>query len=127
MLDVPELKKETVHMVKPKRISVSSKRQITIPKEFYDSLNISDEVMCRVVDGELVIRPIGEEVDFSKFILQDLINEGYEAGNELLQEFSRRKSQIRPALNQMIVESRDNKTYSNTEDFFSELDEDENE
>lgn len=114
-------------MVKPKRTSVSSKRQITIPKEFYGSLNISDEVMCRVVDVELVIRPIGEEVDFSEFILQDLLNEGYEAGDELFQEFSRRKSQIRPALNQMIVESRDHKTYSNAEDFFSELDEDENE
>lgn len=113
--------------MKPKRISVSSKRQITIPKEFYDSLNISDEVMCRVVDGELVIKPIGEDVDFSEFILSDLINEGDEAGDELLREFSYRKSQIRPALHQMIAESRDNKTYSNVEDFFNELDEDENE
>lgn len=127
MLDVLGLEKGTAHMVKPKRISVSSKRQITIPKEFYDSLNISDEVLCRVVDGNLVIKPIGENVDFSEFILSDLINEGYEAGDELLREFSYRKSQIRPALNEMISESRDNKIYDHAEDFFNELDEVENE
>lgn len=127
MLNVLESKKETVHMVKPKRISVSSKRQITIPKEFYDDLKISDEVLCQVVDGELLIKPVGEDVDFSQFILRDLINEGYEAGDELLQEFSYRKSQIKPAIKQMISESRDNKIYSNAEDFFNELDEDENE
>jgi bifunctional DNA-binding transcriptional regulator/antitoxin component of YhaV-PrlF toxin-antitoxin module len=126
MKNVRELEKEIVHMVKPKRISVSSKRQITIPKEYYEDLQISEEVLCQVIDGALVIKPVGEEVDFSQYILRDLINEGYE-GEELLHEFSNRKSQIRPAIKRMITESRDNKVYSNTEDFFNELDEDEDE
>ncbi|EIJ80578.1 hypothetical protein PB1_09462 [Bacillus methanolicus PB1] len=121
MGNVLELKKETVRMVKPKRISVSSKRQITIPKEFYDELKINDEVLCQIIDGALVIKPVEEDVDFSEFILRDLINEGYE-GEELLQEFAYRKSQIRPALQQLIAENRDHQIYSNTEDFFNELD-----
>lgn len=111
-------------MGKPKRISVSSKRQITIPKEFYDKLNIGNEVICEVVDGELIIKPIEENVDFSQFILRELISEGYEAGDGLVEEFARRKSQMNPALHQMITEERDHKTYSNTDTFFNELDED---
>lgn len=127
MGNVLELEKETGRMGKPKRISVSSKRQITIPKEFYESLNISEEVLCQVVDGALIIKPVQEEVDFSEFILRDLVNEGYQ-GEELLHEFTHRKSQIRPALSQMIAENRDHIVYSNTEDYFNHLmDEEEDE
>lgn len=122
MLDVSKSKKEFLRVVKPKRISVSSKRQITIPKEFYDQLNITDEVMCQVIDGELIIKPIEENVDFSQFILRELISEGYAAGEELLQEFARRKSGMNSAVQQMITEERDHKVYSSTEDFFNELD-----
>ncbi|GIN93273.1 hypothetical protein J22TS1_43240 [Siminovitchia terrae] len=124
MLNVLELEKEKVHMVQPKRISVSRKRQITIPKQFYEDLQIHDEVLCEVIDGALVIKPIGEDVDFSQYVLRDLINEGY-TGEALVEEFIFRKTQIRPAIKRMIAESRDHKTYSNTEDFFNELDEDE--
>lgn len=120
MGNVLELEKETGRMGKPKRISVSSKRQITIPKEFYENLNISEEVLCQVVDGALIIKPVQEEVDFSEFILRDLVNEGYQ-GEELLNEFTNRKSQIRPALSQMIAENRDHIVYSNTEDYFNHL------
>lgn len=127
MGNVLELEKETGRMGKPKRISVSSKRQITIPKEFYESLKISEEVLCQVVDGALIIKPVQEEVDFSEFILRDLVNEGYQ-GEELLHEFTHRKSQIRPALSQMIAENRDHIVYSNTEDYFNHLmDEEEDE
>lgn len=127
MGNVLELEKEMGRMGKPKRISVSSKRQITIPKEFYENLNISEEVLCEVVDGALIIKPVQEVVDFSEFILRDLVNEGYQ-GEELLHEFTHRKSQIRPALSQMIAENRDHIVYSNTEDYFNHLlDEEEDE
>lgn len=125
MLDISEVEKGSVHLMKPKRISVSSKRQITIPKEFYDELKIVDEVICQVIDGELVIKPVAETIDFSHLILRELINEGYEAGEELLQEFAYRKSAMKPALQEMITSERNHKVYSSTEDFFKEL-EDEN-
>ena len=69
-------------------------------------------------------KPINEEVDFSPYILRDLIKEGYEK-EELVQEFTMRKSKIKSALHYMIAESRDGIFYSNTEDLFRELDEDE--
>lgn len=105
----------------PKKISVSAKRQITIPKEFYDQLQIKDEVLCEVLDGSLVIKPVGEEVDFSEYILRDLIREGYESGEKMLQEFAFRKSQIKPAVQKLIAQSRDNKVYSSTDDLFEDL------
>lgn len=104
-----------------KRISVSQRRQMTIPKEFYDELGIGNEVLCQMVDGSLIIKPIKTDGDFSEDILNDLIKEGYEAGEELLKEFAYRKSQLNPALHKMIDETRDYKTYSNVDEFFDEL------
>lgn len=41
-----------------KIISVSKKRQITIPIEFYKHLNMGDKVECSLEDGAIVIRPL---------------------------------------------------------------------
>lgn len=69
-------------------------------------------------------KPINEEVDFSPYILRELLKESFEK-EALVQEFTMRKSKIKSALNYMIAESRDGITYTNTEDLFRELDEDE--
>lgn len=92
---------------KSKRISVSSKRQISIPKEFFDFLEIGDEVMIELTNNELIIKPIQQETtgEFAQYILKDLIKEGYE-GENLYNEFTYRQSQIRPALMKMIEEER---------------------
>lgn len=105
---VPDRKKKSV-----RRISVSSKKQITIPKDFYDALGIGDEVLIELADNKLIIRPIREDhVDFSDLILKDLINEGY-TGEELYEAFKYRKSQLSPALEKMISEERPKaKTYT---------------
>ncbi len=112
-----------------KKISVSAKRQMTIPKQFYDELQIADEVTCQVIDGALVIKPVPEPLDFSEFILNDLVKEGYE-GEELVKEFTYRKSQINEALHKMVEDAKndDYKTYSSPEELIDSLnDEDEDE
>jgi len=108
MDNVPDRKKKFV-----RRISVSSKKQITIPKDFYDALGIGDEVLIELAENKLIIRPIREDhVDFSDLILKDLINEGY-TGEELYEAFKYRKSQLSPALEKMISEERPKaKTYT---------------
>lgn len=99
---------------KAKRVSVSSKRQISIPKEFFDELEIEKEIIMELRGNQLVIKPIHEaDDDFSSDILKDLIEEGY-GGEELLREFKHRKSQLRPALNQLVNETM--KTGSKTVD-----------
>lgn len=40
----------------------------------------------------------------------------------MVKEFTYRKSQIKPALEQLIAESRDGKVYTSTEDFFKDID-----
>lgn len=91
---------------KRKRIAVSSKRQISIPKEFFDSLEIGKEVTIELEGSAMIVRPIHDSSDdFSEFILKDLIAEGYE-GEQLVAEFTHRKSQIKPALSHMLAEER---------------------
>ena len=41
-----------------KTISVSKKRQITIPLQFYKHLDLDNEVECSLEDGAIVIRPV---------------------------------------------------------------------
>ena len=84
--------------VKPKKISVSQKRQITIPKEFFDALNIGDEIECYIEDNCIVIKPVVENSlnDFSEFILQDIIKEGFK-GNDILKEFKKRRKKLESA------------------------------
>lgn len=108
---VKTLERERVAMNNPhsdrhkrKRIAVSSKRQISIPKEFFDSLGVGDEVTIELEGNRMIVSPIHESFDdFSEFILKDLVAEGYK-GEELINEFTNRKSQIKPALSRMIAE-----------------------
>ena len=121
-MKVLEMEKRTM---KTKRISVSSKRQITIPLEYCKSLKIEDEVECIMKDGSIIIRPIisNSKENFSDLILEDLIKEGYE-GKKLLEEFKRRKENIKYAIEDMKEQANkvaeDIETYSTIEDVFKE-------
>ncbi len=88
-----------------KRISVSKKRQITIPVEFYNSLGIEKEVICYVQNNAVVIRPAREEGgEFDEEILADLISRGL-SGQELLDRFKEERRNIRPAVERLIDEA----------------------
>lgn len=90
---------------KLKYASVSSKRQISIPKEFYDSLGIKDEVTMELLNNRIVIKPVKDHSDdYSEEILSDLLQEGYDK-SEILEEFKRRKKKIRPSINRLIEET----------------------
>ncbi|PWA08407.1 hypothetical protein DCC39_15010 [Pueribacillus theae] len=102
---------------KAKHIRVSEKRQITIPKSFYDTLGIGSEVVCELRGNEIVLKPLPQAVDFSTEILEELIREGYE-GETLLSEFQKRKQQIRPAVERLVEEAKEiaKKTIENDDD-----------
>ena len=111
--------------MKPKRISVSNKRQITIPLEYYKALKIENEVECILKDNSIIIRPVIDtsQDNFADLILEDLIQEGYE-GKKLLEEFKKRKSKIKKAINEVEEEANkvaeDNAPYYSIEDVFKE-------
>jgi len=88
-----------------KIISVSKKRQITIPQKYYKHLGLDSEVECSLEDGAIVIRPLKREPsEFSVEILKDLVSQGY-SGDELINQFKKQSSNIKKAVNQMLEEA----------------------
>jgi len=88
-----------------KRISVSSKRQITIPLQFYNELGIGSEVECFVKDDALVIKPVHDiDQSFAAEILDDLVEQGYQ-GKELVAKFKEVTGTVRKAVEKMIEEA----------------------
>lgn len=89
-----------------KRISISSKRQITIPQRYFEQLGFGDEAECMVRGSELIIRPAAKQVggEFAEQILSDLIEQGYE-GKKLLERFRSKQRMIRPAVEKLIAEA----------------------
>ncbi|WP_214658900.1 AbrB/MazE/SpoVT family DNA-binding domain-containing protein [Candidatus Formimonas warabiya] len=89
-----------------KRITVSQKRQITIPKKFFQMLGISDEVECFIKNNSLIIKPVHREYsgEFAEEILQDLISQGL-SGQELLEKFREINKKVRPAVEALIAEA----------------------
>ncbi|MFD0953090.1 AbrB/MazE/SpoVT family DNA-binding domain-containing protein [Virgibacillus natechei] len=48
-------------------MKVSKQRQISIPRDFYDALNLNDEAIVEYTDKGIVIRPaVSDEIDFLK-------------------------------------------------------------
>lgn len=94
------------NVMKKKTLSISAKRQITIPQKFYTILGFESKAECMVRNGELIIRPVKQETggEFAEQILADLISEGY-SGDELLNEFKARQAKIRPAIEKLISDA----------------------
>ena len=88
-----------------KTISVSKKRQITIPLQFYQHLDLDNEVECSLEDGAIIIRPIHRGTsEFSVEILQDLIDQGY-SDEELIEQFKMQSKNIKIAISNILEEA----------------------
>lgn len=120
-----EVLKKEKNIMRPKRISVSRKRQITIPLEYCKALNIENEVECIMKNNSIIIRPVIDtsQDNFADLILEDLIKEGYK-GKKLLEEFKIRKEKIRYAIKDMQEEAdkvaEDETPYRTMEEIFNE-------
>lgn len=106
-----------------KRISISAKRQITIPSKFFEMLGFTDEAECYVKNNEIIIRPVQQSSggEFAQQILEDLVSQGLE-GDALIAAFKEQQSKIRPAVETMISEAEaialGNAEYETYEDVF---------
>lgn len=89
-----------------KKVSISSKRQITIPQKFFTLLGFNTEAECIMRGNELVLRPVKENTsgEFAEQILADLIRQGY-SGEELLEKFKQAQRKVRPAVEAMLSEA----------------------
>ncbi|MBR1479073.1 MAG: AbrB/MazE/SpoVT family DNA-binding domain-containing protein [Lachnospiraceae bacterium] len=95
-------------MPEQKKVTISSKRQFTIPQKFFTKLGFDREAVCTLGNGMLIIEPArsANGGEFAEQILSDLIAEGYN-GQELLAEFKSRQSQVRPAVEKMLGAAKD--------------------
>lgn len=106
-----------------KVVSISGKRQITIPQKFFQKLEFGNEAECILRGNELVIRPVktASGGEFAEQILTELIAEGL-SGTELLTRFKERQEQIRPAVERMLSAAEDvaegNGDYESYDDVF---------
>lgn len=107
-----------------KKVSISAKRQITIPQKFFTMLGFDTEAECMVRGNELVIRPVKTNSggEFAEQILEDLIAQGY-SGNDLLDRFKKAQKEVRPAVEAMLAEAQrvaaSESEYTSYEDVFS--------
>ena len=89
-----------------KNVSISSKRQITIPQKFFTLLGFDTEAECFVRNNELIIRPVrvNSGGEFAEQILTDLVQKGL-SGEELLAAFKKAQAEVRPAVERMIADA----------------------
>ena len=94
--------------IQRKRVSITSKRQFTIPQKFYTELGFGNEAICTMKDGVLIIEPARTipEDEFAEQILEDLIYDGY-SGIQLLDKFKERRAQLRPAVEKLLDAAED--------------------
>lgn len=108
-----------------RRVRVSKQRQINIPKDFYDALDLDDEALVEFTGKEIIIRSAElETVDFSVDILNDLTNQGY-TGQELIKKFSEIKRDIPRALDELKKETMEQPTITGSlDDYLDSLEDD---
>jgi hypothetical protein len=94
------------NVMERKIISISVKRQLTIPQKYFDALGFDNEAECILQGGGLFIRPLRDVGggEFSEQILADLISQGY-TGQALLEKFKEYSKAVRPAVQKLLDET----------------------
>jgi len=88
-----------------RRIKVSSKRQITIPKDYCEKLKIGKQVEIYLDGNRICIEPVNDFYNFAELILADLKKEGY-SGDELEAKLLEMKSKLEAAFLEAVQEAR---------------------
>lgn len=87
------------------RIRITSKRQLTIPKAFFDALGFDKQAECILKGNEIIIKPVSDNSGyFASQILKDLVSQGYE-GKELIAKFEECQKKVRPAIENLLDEA----------------------
>ena len=89
-------------------ISISRKRQITIPERFFSRFQFSSRAKVFALENGIFIQP-AEYVsngEFDEQILQDLVEQGI-SSQELMDAFKDSKAKIRPAIEAMLLNAKE--------------------
>lgn len=103
--------KEPAKMPEVRLGKISSKRQLTIPKDFYDKLNLSDDVeIILEADGLRIrkfMRTTQVDDDYSDLVLKSILDEqGFTTPEALLEEFRLRMNLLPLAARDLVEDVR---------------------
>jgi bifunctional DNA-binding transcriptional regulator/antitoxin component of YhaV-PrlF toxin-antitoxin module len=103
-----------------KKITVTGKRQITIPKNFFDHLGIGTAVAAYLREGGIFLKPIRDEKETiaeidTREIVHQAIAEGL-TGDELADEIARRVGELNKLLDRRIQEFESDLTDDSVDD-----------
>ncbi len=103
---MPETVSEGSIRMEMKKVSISAKRQITIPQKFFAMLGFGTEAECLVRGNELVLRPVRQSSggEFAEQILADLVAQGL-SGDILLEKFREAQKEVRPAVEAILMDA----------------------
>ena len=91
-------------LAEPQAIKISSKRQITIPAQWYRALDFHEYALATWTDDGILIQPLDvADEDVTVDILRHLIAQGYE-GDDLIEQYKQMKSKI-VSVKQAIAEA----------------------
>ena len=91
-------------LAEPQAIKISSKRQITIPAQWYRALDFHEYALATWTDDGILIQPLDvADEDVTVDILRHLIAQGYER-DELIEQYKQMKSKI-VSVKQAIAEA----------------------
>ena len=106
-----------------KIVSISPKRQITIPLAFFRMFDFGTEAKVTARDGGIFVEPapVTGEGEFAVEILKDLVSQGF-SGQKLIAAFEIQRKKVRPAVESMLAEAgriaRGEAEYGTLEDAF---------
>ena len=91
-----------------KIVSISQKRQITIPQKYYSRFRFGGHAKISVLDRGILIEPV-ENIsisagEFDVQILQDLVRQGF-SGKELINAFKEKQGKIPSAIKAIKAEA----------------------
>ena len=93
---------------------ITSKRQLTIPKDFYNKLHLGAEVEIILENDEIKIKKlkkIEENFDnYSDLVLQSILEEGITDKEEILKEFRLRMNLMPHAVQKLLSDVREQVT-----------------
>ena len=96
---------------------ITSKRQLTIPKDFFDKLGLSGDVEIILDNDELRIKKyqrLEESHDyFADLVLKSILDEGIEGKEEILKEFRLRMDLLPLAVQDYVKDVRNKTAYDN--------------
>jgi len=106
-------------------IKITSKRQLTIPKSYFDALNIEDEVQAYLLDDGIFLKPVRNKETLQEKDIQSIVRKVLAEGlaeEELAKELARRINEYNRLLADRVHEFMEDMADSGSNDDKGDLD-----